>query len=300
MIDNFKGKYEFLSNFAPSPMTPPTLEHWYQAAKTNDKLMQQEIMLTSTAAEAKKLAKSAKIRPDWNDAKLSIMEELLRKKFSDPTLKQQLLDTGTEELIEGNWWHDEYWGICNGKGENHLGKLLMQLRDEARAEARPAHCVGIVGHGANKFNTNTERIAKRVIENILRHAIDKYGIGNVTLVSGHSPMGGIDIWSEEIAIDLGISMDIKAPRQNTWDGEYGYKQRNTDIAKESTELHNIVVAEYPSNYRGRRFDECYHCHNKTHIKSGGCWTMHKAASFGNNATMHIIKQRAAVDGAFKE
>ena len=37
-------------------------------------------------------------------------------------------DTNNEELIEGNTWNDTYWGVCNGRGQNHLGKILMKVR----------------------------------------------------------------------------------------------------------------------------------------------------------------------------
>jgi predicted NAD-dependent protein-ADP-ribosyltransferase YbiA (DUF1768 family) len=54
----------------------------------------------------------------------------LQHKFAqNPELYNQLKDTGTEEIVEGNWWYDKYWGVCNGEGENHLGKLLMWIRD---------------------------------------------------------------------------------------------------------------------------------------------------------------------------
>lgn len=50
-------------------------------------------------------------------------------------LKKKLLETGDAELIEGNYWHDNTWGQCycprckNKIGENHLGKLLMKIRE---------------------------------------------------------------------------------------------------------------------------------------------------------------------------
>jgi predicted NAD-dependent protein-ADP-ribosyltransferase YbiA (DUF1768 family) len=47
-----------------------------------------------------------------------------------------LIDTGDQELIEGNWWGDVIWGVCNGKGENHLGKILMEVRKELKGERR--------------------------------------------------------------------------------------------------------------------------------------------------------------------
>lgn len=132
-IDLFVGKYRFLSNFYPSPIiemgiTYPTVEHAYQAAKSpniNDKL---RISQLPTPGEAKRAGMKLTISPGWNDSKLSIMEELLQKKFEIPELKQKLINTGTSELIEGNTWGDTYWGVCNGKGENWLGKLLMHIR----------------------------------------------------------------------------------------------------------------------------------------------------------------------------
>ena len=64
--------------------------------------------------------------------------------------------------------------------------------------------IGIVGHGTKKFTPETEKLAKDIIRKILLEAEDPI------MVSGHSPVGGIDIWAEEIAVELGIPMDIKA------------------------------------------------------------------------------------------
>lgn len=62
-----------------------------------------------------------------------VMLNLLRIKFSDPMLRQQLVDTGDAELVEGNAWNDTFWGVSlkTGMGKNWLGRLLMQVRDEA-------------------------------------------------------------------------------------------------------------------------------------------------------------------------
>ena len=64
------------------------------------------------------------------------MKILLRQKFGDAWLRAKLLATGDAELIEGNYWHDTFWGMCNGKGENHLGRLLMEVRSELRVDGR--------------------------------------------------------------------------------------------------------------------------------------------------------------------
>lgn len=134
-IDNFTGQYGFLSNFYPSTVTLDgvrykTVEHAYQAAKTLDKDERKKVRDADTAATAKKQGRKLPIRPDWDNVKLAVMEDLLRQKFEEPELAKALCDTGTVELIEGNWWGDQYWGVCRGKGFNHLGRLLMRIRGE--------------------------------------------------------------------------------------------------------------------------------------------------------------------------
>ena len=59
------------------------------------------------------------------------MFDLVLEKFKqNPELKQKLLETGNQELIEGNTWNDTFWGVCNGQGQNWLGKILMLARSE--------------------------------------------------------------------------------------------------------------------------------------------------------------------------
>ena len=74
------------------------------------------------------------IRTDWEDRKLDVMTKLLKEKFTNPDLKEKLLATGDQLLVEDNTWGDRFWGQVGGVGENHLGKLLMQVRKEYRYE----------------------------------------------------------------------------------------------------------------------------------------------------------------------
>jgi len=122
--------------------------------------------------------------------------------------------------------------------------------------------VGIVGHEAAKFTPETEKQARDLIRKLLEPAY--------CVVSGHCPLGGIDMWAEEIADELGIPKLIFPPKDLSW--SEGYKPRNLLIAKNSDIVHCIVVDKYPPNYQGMRFQFCYHCKTDTHIKSGGCWT----------------------------
>jgi ribA/ribD-fused uncharacterized protein len=133
-IEQFQGEYRWLSNFALVRVIYNGLEFTsteaaYQAAKSN--VLNQQMEFTSLSpGQAKRLGKRITMRPDWNKVKLSIMEDLLRQKFNVTLYKELLLLTGNEEIIEGNYWHDTYWGVCNGIGENNLGKLIMKIRKE--------------------------------------------------------------------------------------------------------------------------------------------------------------------------
>jgi ribA/ribD-fused uncharacterized protein len=138
-INSFRGEYRFLSNFWPVAVHYegwefPTVEHAYQAAKTVVPEERGEIQQQTTPGRAKKLGSKVTIRLDWDSVKVDIMLNLLRQKFADPLLKPRLLATGDAELVEGNTWGDTYWGVDlrYNIGENHLGKLLMQVREELR------------------------------------------------------------------------------------------------------------------------------------------------------------------------
>lgn len=138
MINSFTGPHRFLSNFSPAVvyygfMDFPTVEHAYQAAKTLDRSIRETIRIAPSPATAKKFGRNIELRPDWNDIRLEVMEELLEQKFAPMTsLCGLLLATGDEDLVEGNWWGDTFWGVCKGKGHNHLGKLLMKIREARR------------------------------------------------------------------------------------------------------------------------------------------------------------------------
>lgn len=125
-ITSFKGKYFFLSNFFPDQGC--SLEHSYQAAKATSPDDHYYVMGADGPGEAKRRGRKIACRPNWDEIKDDIMFGLLLVKFADPRLKQALLDTGDEYLQEGNTWGDTYWGVCDGKGQNRLGELLMDVR----------------------------------------------------------------------------------------------------------------------------------------------------------------------------
>lgn len=137
MISKFSGKYRFLSNFFPAPteydgIIYPTSEHAYQAAKTLDPVLRYGILTCGSPGRAKSLGKHFVLRPDWDEIKIEVMASILYDKFTrNLELRQALIETGDEELIEGNTWGDQFWGV-DGTGHNWLGKLLMKLRGHVR------------------------------------------------------------------------------------------------------------------------------------------------------------------------
>ena len=141
MITQFQGSMRFLSNFYPSVVILKgreyrTVEHAYQAAKCVEEEDRIAIQQAKTPGEAKRLGRSVSMLYDWDSIRDFIMEDLVRQKFIEKGLRWQLLRTGDESLIEGNHWGDRYWGVCEGVGQNKLGKILMEIRKEIREEIR--------------------------------------------------------------------------------------------------------------------------------------------------------------------
>jgi ribA/ribD-fused uncharacterized protein len=137
-ITRFSGAYHFLSNFYPQPIRYnereyATSEHAYQAAKAASQVDHDLIANAATASLTKKLGRKIKLREDWEQVKLDVMYDILVCKFAPGTECASLLDsTGDSLLVEGNYWGDRFWGVCNGTGENWLGKILMRIRTENR------------------------------------------------------------------------------------------------------------------------------------------------------------------------
>lgn len=133
VIDSFRGEYRFLSNFYSCPIIfegdlYSSLEHAFQASKTLDSNERKVVRVAVKAGDAKRAGRKVTKRGDWDDVRVGIMRELLYQKFNDLQLRQRLINTGDAELVEGNNWGDVFWGVCRGRGENWLGKLLMEIR----------------------------------------------------------------------------------------------------------------------------------------------------------------------------
>ena len=138
-IDSFREEYFFLSNFYEAPVTYGGRTYLCnEAAFQAQKCMTEEEKEPFTAmrpSDSKRAGRRVKLRPDWEQVKVGIMEEIVRAKFTqNDDLKAKLLATGDAALEEGNTWNDTFWGVHlkNGKGQNHLGKILMKVREELK------------------------------------------------------------------------------------------------------------------------------------------------------------------------
>lgn len=140
VINVFRKENFFLSNFYPARVeyegkVYETSEHAFQAAKTLDEDEREWVRLADGPAEAKARGRKVTLRPDWDERiATKKMAAILKKKFSDPELRQQLLNTKGKLLIEGNYWHDNKWGVClctkcPGEGDNTLGLILSMIRE---------------------------------------------------------------------------------------------------------------------------------------------------------------------------
>lgn len=141
VIDLFRGAYAFLSNFYASPLTYQGITYQNaEAAFQAQKCMTDEEKCEFAElppAKAKGKGRRVALRPDWDEVKVGLMEEIVYAKFSQSEqLKQMLLATGDAMLVEGNTWNDVFWGVDSksGRGENHLGRILMQVREELRRD----------------------------------------------------------------------------------------------------------------------------------------------------------------------
>lgn len=148
MILEFQGPYRWLSNFEPvdveyEGVIYPSVEHAYQAAKLLDPDMRL-LLLTLSAGQAKRFPKAHPhaCRPYWDTLRYNVMAGLVAQKFPQDPFRRLLLETGTEPIVEGNRWHDTFWGrcLCNthkGMGQNVLGRLIMAQRELLGAPPTP-------------------------------------------------------------------------------------------------------------------------------------------------------------------
>ncbi len=141
MISEFRNNYFFLSNFYKAPVIFDGIryennEAAFQAQKCLDPA-ERKMFSGMNPSDAKKMGRHIKLRPDWEDVKVDLMSKIVYAKFTqNPYLAAKLLDTKDEELVEGNTWGDTTWGKVNGEGQNLLGQILMETREQIKEKVR--------------------------------------------------------------------------------------------------------------------------------------------------------------------
>lgn len=130
----FRGVLAFCSNMYAAPVFGyASVEHAFVASKTTDPRERARVRAEPDPRRAKRLGRQLTLRSDWDRMRLEVMETLVREKFArHPDLAARLAATGDVQLVERNHWRDTFWGVCGGRGENHLGRILMRVRDELR------------------------------------------------------------------------------------------------------------------------------------------------------------------------
>lgn len=132
----FRNEYRFLSNMYPSPIRLrfgaaiyefTCAEAAFQACK-NTALIGKFTGIDGKTA--KRLGRNVSLRDDWEKVKLRCMEVIVREKFHQNTELMEKLKNIPGCIQEDNTWNDTYWGVYKGAGENHLGKILMRIRDD--------------------------------------------------------------------------------------------------------------------------------------------------------------------------
>lgn len=139
-ISSFRHESSFLSNFFLTDVkykgvVYSSAEHAFQAEKCIEESDREKIRKAASAKSAKIIGRFVKMRPDWETEKTKVMESILRVKFRKASLRRLLKQTGDAQLIEMNYWHDTFWGVCvcskhKRSGQNQLGAILMKIRDE--------------------------------------------------------------------------------------------------------------------------------------------------------------------------
>ena len=140
MIESFmREETRWLSNMSPCQIELDgvfyaSTEHAYMSAKSDDPEWKQFCKSEPDPKKIKVKSRDIKLVKNWNTDKVHIMNTVLRQKFNQEPYKSKLIGTMDQNIQEGNIWGDETWGVnlkeVPNRGENKLGRLIMQIRDE--------------------------------------------------------------------------------------------------------------------------------------------------------------------------
>lgn len=184
IISYFKNENYFMSNFFEASVSYEgkvyrNAEAAYQAQKDPARAGE-FIMLKGN--DAKALGSKVTLRSDWEEIKVQVMYEVVEAKFTqNRNLMQKLIQTGNAELVHGNIHRDTFWGIYGGKGENMLGKILMEIRDEQLAARKrkinqAVDYIDTATDGSYVPDSSEERRPSTQRQQLRQEAGDKYAV----------------------------------------------------------------------------------------------------------------------------
>jgi len=198
-----------------------------QAAKTDATDARAAVIAASSPMAARVLGQTVPLRVGWDDQKRTVMARLLRAKFSDARLAAALLATGTGQLVEVNTWGDRYWGVCAGRGENHLGRLRWPSAPSCSPSSARASMASAWRSSAAPPATSPPHTAVLARQRI---SLAIWRLRPQVVIFGGCPKGGVNIWARDIAGVHGYTITRgdfveHLPAQERWAPD-GYQARN--------------------------------------------------------------------------
>lgn len=220
LIDGFNDQFRWLSNYHPSTVTwegtrYPTAEAAFAAGKTLDPAQRARIAAAPSPGAAKHLGRRATLRERWDELhRYHVMDQVLAAKFTDPHLRDRLIDTGTALLIEANTWHDQHWGDCRcpahraTPGRNELGQALMRLRDRlSDPPTRRWTRVACTGHRPHILPTGSQEWVTAELARVATKLRTEHGM-QISISGGAM---GSDLWWADAAHAAGTRVWLYQP-----------------------------------------------------------------------------------------
>lgn len=225
----FKDEYAFLSNMYECPVTLhkddvaytfKCAEAAFQACKCPSRFHE---FINLDGYQAKRLGRQVPLRPDWEEIKLNVMKAIVALKFYQNPMLAVMLKDIKEDIVENNTWNDTFWGVCNGVGENHLGEILMEIRD--------TYVFYLLVAGSRGY-TNYDEMCS-ILDYLLQNQVAQGR--KIVIVSGGAK--GADTLAERYADERGYEKHIMPAKwykeDGTYDNSAGYrrnKEMHTHIA----------------------------------------------------------------------
>jgi predicted NAD-dependent protein-ADP-ribosyltransferase YbiA (DUF1768 family) len=242
----FKDDLYFLSNMYPCSITAiysgtqltfSCVESAFQACKC---MARAHEFVNLDGYQAKKIGRQVPLRNDWNAIRVSIMEMLVKIKFDqNPMLIEKLIQVNGD-IVEENTWNDTFWGVCNGIGENHLGKILTKLRDQYRSNT-----FYLLVAGSRTYNNYDELKAK--LDFVLSKKTD------IVIVSGGAD--GADSLAERYAKEKGYRCEVFKAQWDDIQGlqpsEIGYTRNGKPYRKNAGYERNLRMHQFISQFPNR-------------------------------------------------